>query len=702
MVKSSAKKKKDQSGAKDTSRKPENESKTVADDEFGVPLTPQKPRKRHATKLKMKATDPEESTIDREELEPPNSEEAIEGTPNKRQKQKPKTTHAHIQEESEPITTNSRNTDSPDPVQLQPSSAQTNGSVSTIFRSRDTDSLNPISLQFPPLQMNDSSASERKGFIERIRNIPSDAVRTLGIVTTQEHETLMQEQREQLEGACHTKLDQERGEFGDVIQQLKRELERANERSDRLQKEVEKFKNERDEARGSSRYRTQDLEAEGISDGRSIAEKKYRDLIRGLKSDIRDLERQSQLLETDLEAEKEKNEELQVRQRETDAQLEEYHSTVRRLQQSEFNATKKGPVLLDEDVKQKIESIFGLRLRTWSRHSTRGSNINTVLSNLRVIQEEPCVCQFLSFDAIVAPFPQTLKCIGLPSFLEALVSSTIATRFFSCPFFLCPPEIRVGLMEVRSAFEATDLPATCEWTSRTATLLESSSGVGVDCCQREFAETLNGYMQMFMEDNGNFQTQNVKSNEAKLSGIVHDCAKVSLEWHKHESKIGLIDRYLFEKTDGRILWEAKYEEWCVPHKGTIEDLEEEAEDLEIVAFIRPGFCKYTGPDGKPLDKLLVLTKAVVALQKVVDEDTIMKDLQPSDIEGVSDRALKIEETRLISVAAPQNPTLHPDMNATEVYPMGAIAETGQYLLETAGRIGSYSPTEVMDSSGRLV
>ncbi|KAK6532393.1 hypothetical protein TWF281_006582 [Arthrobotrys megalospora] len=418
-----------------------------------------------------------------------------------------------------------------------------------------------------------------------------------------------------------SELAKKESEHLSQLSKLQDELNKAKERARASETELAKAEKKLEHALKSLQQQQQErLQAERANNDIPRTHGGNNQLLSENKTEIRILQRQNQALQADLKAEKRRNEELETQQSDTEAQLERYRVRVR---EYEFEATRRGPVLLDTDVRENIELLFGQRLRTWTRSAISGLGKDTIMSMLGILEQNPAVRHFFSFDSFNSSARFVLESVTGPAFFEILISSTLISKLFDNPFFLCPPEMGDGLRAFREMMEQSDLPAACEWTAKTVALLESSGQVNIESFQQSFAETLNGYMRMFMDENKRLNPQRIAENERILAGIVRDCAHLALGWHKYKVKVGPINKRSWEALTDSPLWQKRYQEFCVPHKGDIEDIDE-GKNFEILAIVTPGFVKYTDPDGCRLDKPHILIEATAAVREFTEDCTELK------------------------------------------------------------------------------
>ncbi|KAF3910363.1 hypothetical protein ABW20_dc0100509 [Dactylellina cionopaga] len=372
---------------------------------------------------------------------------------------------------------------------------------------------------------------------------------------------------------------------------------------------------------------------------------------------IEQLEHSVQILEKDRDKYKRWYKDLDERRVEAEQLLQNANTEVKRLQSKEYEATRKSTVLLDEDAQKEIESIFGQRIRTWARLSFRGLKKEIIIPIIELINESGRFNNVLYFSCFIAPIPLVLDKIGPVAFFEALVASTLTNKFFRDPFFLCNPGFRDNLMTLRDSANTIDQEAVCHWTSRTVGLLEHLAGLREQMSlsmdqllarefPSDFGETLAGYMECFMQQNKKLDETKIQDSKNKLIGIVQDCVKLALDWHKREMSFGLIDIISLGINDNTIIQDRQQDRqnlnaYCTIHKGTDEDAGLRGHTMKVLGIITPGFTKLTDPEGRCLANPIIWSKAVIALIEEEEEIAMEDALEPSGAPMQSNLSVEI-------------------------------------------------------------
>ncbi|KAF3916398.1 hypothetical protein ABW21_db0207100 [Orbilia brochopaga] len=316
------------------------------------------------------------------------------------------------------------------------------------------------------------------------------------------------------------------------------------------------------------------------------------------------------------------------------------NAEIQRLQKKEYEATRKAPVLLDEDVNESIEAIFGQKLRAWSRLCSKGLDKDRVLRCLQAIAEKDNCDTVLCTAAFLAPVPSVLTVLGPATFFEALISSVLVERIFKNPFFLADSLLSHFLTAFREAAEKVNTETSYLWKAKTVEIIESLGQLRTEQIaslgikdHSNFGQCLtnilNEYMRIFMNENPKLTEEKKRANEAKLGDIVGDCISLALDWHKRNMRLVVLDKTFLNLNEHSRFDRNRYREYCCIHKSKEEDVGGSGKP-KIIAVVTPGFARITDFEGQELPEPVIWAKAVLALKQdedstTEDEDAVMVD-----------------------------------------------------------------------------
>ncbi|KAK6341566.1 hypothetical protein TWF696_008638 [Orbilia brochopaga] len=329
-------------------------------------------------------------------------------------------------------------------------------------------------------------------------------------------------------------------------------------------------------------------------------------------------------------------EEADVKRMEAEDKCNAANAEIKRLQTKEYESTRKGPILLDEDAEQRIEEFFGQRLRAWSRMSFRGLENHKIIDLLKYYEGEGAFNTPLCKEAFLAPMSLAFQKLGPATFFESLISSTLIKSIFKTHFFLAGSQSKTFLTQFRRSAKRVNPESAYAWTAKTVELLENlvqetrQLGQPDDTMvhatvYREFTTLLVGYMRIFMDQYPKLSEDKKATNDMKLEGIIQDCISLALDWHKRNMNMKVIDQeYLMISNDNPHLDLSRYKEFCRIHKSKSDMDEADGNGkVRVLAVVTPGFARFTDFEGRRLPKPIIWSKAVLAIAP--DEDIAMED-----------------------------------------------------------------------------
>ncbi|EPS43669.1 hypothetical protein H072_2444 [Dactylellina haptotyla CBS 200.50] len=358
------------------------------------------------------------------------------------------------------------------------------------------------------------------------------------------------------------------------------------------------------------------------------------------KYEIEALKQSNKALQTAMNRFKQKVKILEDREHDLNAQLE-ITAELRHLQAKEYEATKKGPILLDEDAQKSIEEIFGQKIRTWARLAFRGMSKYTLISTLLSIRPN----NFIPEEIFAIQMTSTVALIGPVAFFETLIASAVSKFFFGDPYFLSKRDLHKSLTLIQQTGGVVNIELSCNWKSKTVELLETIARKYTNPTENsenpievvkveEFIENLNGY--------------------AGLIEFLRECANLAIDWHKRPMDFMIVG----QEYVGKAWNHTQQGEFCTIFKGTGDDSDGKYTDQKIIAIINPGFVKLTDSYGRKLPKPIVWSKALVALAEQRDIDVLeTKNAPQDDIEMIYDSVPTYE------VQVPGTPETKPEIPA---------------------------------------